>query len=62
MWDALELKLQMVESHHVRSGNQTYVLCKNNKCSPRPNNQDCHQAHRQVGFYLGYRKNALKTH
>lgn len=31
--DSLELKLQMVMSHHVDSGNQNQVLCKSNKCS-----------------------------
>ena len=31
--DPQELELQMVVSHHVGVGEQTWVLCKSNKCS-----------------------------
>ena len=31
--DSLRLELQMVVSHHVAAGNQTWVLYKSNKCS-----------------------------
>lgn len=31
--DTLEAELQMVVSHHVKAGNQTQLLCKNNQCS-----------------------------
>lgn len=34
--DSLELELCMVVSHCVGVGNQTLVLCKNNKCSEPP--------------------------
>jgi hypothetical protein len=28
MWNPVELELQMVVSHHVGAGNQTWVFCK----------------------------------
>lgn len=31
--DPLELELLLVVSHHVSSENQTWVLCKTNRCS-----------------------------
>jgi hypothetical protein len=31
--DLLKLEAQVVVSHHVGSGNQTWVLCKSNQCS-----------------------------
>lgn len=29
----LELELSVVAGHHVGSGNQTWILCKNSQCS-----------------------------
>lgn len=33
VWDAWELELWVVVSHHVGTWNRTQVFCKSNKCS-----------------------------
>lgn len=40
MFKSLELELEMTEGHYEDAGEQTQVLCKNNKSSLHPPSQD----------------------